>query len=117
MIFQSYVSMLYIRIDDRHLCLASIVKFCDDGLEENVEDMMKTTREVAVVATEFGENETGGPGDETGDAMAGDETATTGGVMYTDEGKLEFDEDEMAALEGQRLVAEFRCGIVSRFRV
>ena len=38
----------------------------------------------------------------------GDET---GGVMYTDEGELEFDEDEMAALEGQRLVAEFRCGI------
>ena len=36
------------------------------------------------------------------------ETAATGGVMYTDE---EFDEDEMAALEGQRLVAEFRCGI------
>ena len=39
------------------------------------------------------------------------ETAVTGGVMYTDEGELEFDEDEMAALEGQRLVAEFRCGI------
>ena len=38
------------------------------------------------------------------------ETATTGGVMYTDEGEFEFDEDEMAALEGQRLVAEFtRC--------
>ena len=39
------------------------------------------------------------------------ETAAAGGVMYTDEGKLEFDE---AALEGQRLVrnldAEFtRC--------
>ena len=50
-------------------------------------------------------------------ATAGDETATTGGVMYTDEGELEFDEDEMAALEGQCLVAEFRCGIVSRFRV
>ena len=51
-------------------------------------------------------NETGGPGDETGDEMAataGDETAATGGVMYTDEGELEF-EDEMAALEGQRLV-------------
>ena len=30
--------------------------------------------------------------------------------MYTDEGELEFDEDEFAALEGQRLVAEFtRC--------
>ena len=26
--------------------------------------------------------------------------------MYTDEGQLEFDEDEMAALEGQRLVVE-----------
>ena len=26
--------------------------------------------------------------------------------MYTNEGKLEFDEDEMAALEGQRLDAE-----------
>ena len=32
------------------------------------------------------------------------ETAATGGVMYTNEGELEFDEDEMAALEGQRLV-------------
>ena len=39
------------------------------------------------------------------------ETAATGGVMYTDEGVLEFDEDEMAALEGQCLVVEFRCGI------
>ena len=26
--------------------------------------------------------------------------------MYTDEGELEFDKDKMAALEGQRLVAE-----------
>ena len=39
------------------------------------------------------------------------ETTATGGIMYTDEGELEFDEDEMAALEGQRLFAEFRCGI------
>ena len=38
--------------------------------------------------------------------MAGDETAATGGVMYTNEGELKFDEDEMAALEGQRLLAE-----------
>ena len=37
--------------------------------------------------------------------------AATSGVMYTDEGELEFDEDEMTAIEGQRLVAEFRCGI------
>ena len=34
------------------------------------------------------------------------ETAATGGVMYTNEGELEFDEDEMASLEGQHLVAE-----------
>ena len=29
--------------------------------------------------------------------------------MYTDEGELKFDEDELAALEGQRL--RFSCGI------
>ena len=34
------------------------------------------------------------------------EPVATSGVMYTDEGELEFHEDEMAALEGQRLVAE-----------
>ena len=39
------------------------------------------------------------------------ETAATGGVMYTDEEELEFDENEMAALEGQSVVAEFRCEI------
>ena len=38
--------------------------------------------------------------------MTGDKTAETGGVMYANEGELEFDEDEMAALEGQRLVTE-----------
>ena len=63
--------------------------------EENVEEMVGTTREAAAVATESSSATT-----------AGDETAATSGVMYTDEGELEFDEDEMAALEGQRLVAE-----------
>ena len=82
--------------------------------EENVEDMVETTREAA-----DGDRVRRGRDrrsrDETGDktaATAGDER--DGGdrwVMYTDEGELEFDEDEMAALEGQRLVAEFRCGI------
>ena len=48
---------------------------------ENVEDMVGTSEaEVAAVATESGGAAT------TGDAMAGDETATTGGVMYADEG-------------------------------
>ena len=46
-IFQSYVSTLYIRIDIRHLCLASIVKFCDGDFEENVEEMVGTTKEAA----------------------------------------------------------------------
>ena len=46
-----------------------------------------------------------------GRRMVTNEMAATGGVMYTDEGELEFNEDEMAALEGQHLVAEFRCGI------
>ena len=39
------------------------------------------------------------------------ETAATGGVMYTDEWELEFDEQKVAAVEGQHLVTEFRCRI------
>ena len=70
--------------------------------EENVEEMTGTTREAA----DGDRVRRGRDGDETGD-----DTGGPGGVMYTDEGKLEFDENEMAALEGQRLVAEFRCGI------
>ena len=69
---------------------------------ENVEEMVET-RETVVVATESGGAAT--TGDETA-ATAGDEMAATDGVMYTDERELEFDEDEMAALEGQRVVAE-----------
>ena len=55
------------------------------NFEENVEEMVGTTREA--VAGRDGET-------------AGDEMAETGGVMYTDEGKFEFDEDEMAAIVG-----------------
>ena len=71
------------------------------------------------MATESGGDETGyetgGPGDETGDKMAataGDERdgGDRWGNVYG-KGELEFDDDEMAALEGQRLVAEFRCRI------
>ena len=41
MIFQSYMSMLYIRIDVRHICLASIVKFATDKADmENIEEML-----------------------------------------------------------------------------
>ena len=88
----------------------------------HVEAMMGTTREAAdgdrVRRGRDGDetgDETGGPRDETGERrrrrLVTNETAETGVVMYTNEGKLEFDEDEMAALEGQRLVAEFRCRI------
>ena len=73
------------------------------NFEENVEEMVGTTREAAAVAGR--DDAAARTGDETV-AMAVDETAATGGVMFTDEGELEFDEDEMAAPEGQRLVAE-----------
>ena len=83
------------------------------NFEKNVEEMVGTTREAA----DGNRIRLGRDGDETG----GDETATrpavlavpgmrpatrrrrrlvtnekvaTGGVMYTDEGELEFDEDE-----------------------
>ena len=81
--------------------------------EENVEKMVGRL-EKRRVATEFGGNETGGPGspgDETGDktaTTAGDER--DGGDQWGNvygRRELEFDEDEMAALERQRLVAEF----------
>ena len=77
---------------------------------ESIEEMVGT-REAAAMATECGgtvATESGGAGT-TGDetvATVGDETAATDRVMFTDEGEFEFDEDEMAALEGQRLVAE-----------
>ena len=114
--------MLYIRIDDHHLCLASIAKFAMADFQENVEEMVGTTREAAVVATESGGDETATrlrtrlrtipavpgtrPATRRRRRLVTNETAATGGVMYTNEGELEFDEDVMAALEGQRLVAE-----------
>ena len=71
------------------------------------------------MATEFGGDETATrpavpgtrPATRWRRRLVTNETAATGRVMYTDEGELEFDEDEMAVLEGQRLVVEFRCGI------
>ena len=88
--------------------------------EENVEEMVRITREAVAVATEFGGDETATrprtrPGmrpavPRTRPAVtAGDETGATGGVMYTDEVKLKFDEDEIEALEGQRLVPDSGC--------
>ena len=105
-------------IDVHHLCLASIAKFCNGEREENVEEMMGTTREVADghrVRRDETATRPAVPGTRPvrrrRRRLVTNETATTGGVMYMDEGELEFDEDEMAALEGQRLVAEFRCEI------
>ena len=78
--------------------------------EENVEEMVGTTREAAGGdRVRQGRDRLSWWRDRR--RLVTNETAETGGVMYTDEGQLEFDEDEMAALEGQRLVAEFRCGI------
>ena len=103
MIFQSYLSLLYIQIDVHHLCLVSIAKLCDADFEENIEEMVGTTREAAVGDRVRRRRNRGR---DWRRRLVTNETATTGGVMYTDEGELEFDEDEMAALEGQRLVAE-----------
>ena len=68
------------------------------------------------MATESGGDETGvetsgpgGSGDETEDKTA----ATGGGIMYMDEGELEFDEDEMAALEGQRNLLDALGGLTT----
>ena len=90
----------------------ALLNFAMADFEEIVEEMVGTTREAADgdrVRRERDGDETGGPGspgDETGDKTA----AATGEVMYMDEGEFKFDEDEMAVLEGQRLVAEFtRC--------
>ena len=100
--------MLYIRIDVRHLVWRALRNVATDMANvENVEEIVGT-REAEAVATESGGAAT--TGDETV-GTAGNETAANGGVMYADEGELEFDEDEMAAREGQRLFAEFRCGI------
>ena len=75
--------------------------------EENVEEIVGRL-EKRRVATVSGGDETG---DETGGSgmrpvtrrrrqLVTNEMAATGGVMYTDKGELEFDESEMAALEG-----------------
>ena len=67
---------------------------------ESFEDMVGT-REAAVVATDSGgavATESSGAvttGDETV-APAGDETAAADVIMFTDEGELEFDEDEIS---------------------
>ena len=64
MIFQSYVSTLYIRIDVRYLCWRELRNLAMADFEENVEEMVGTTREAAT--TESGgvetANETGGDG-------------------------------------------------------
>ena len=88
------------------------VMYADEGAYiidvRHVEEMMGTTRE----AVDGDRVRRGRDGDETGDKTADDER--DGGDWwgnYTDKRELEFDEGELAALEGQRLVAKFICGI------
>ena len=82
----------------------------------HVEEMVGTTMEKRRMATESSGDETATrpgtrpagpvtrPATRRRRRLVTNETAVTGG-------ELEFDENEMAALEGQRLVEEFRCGI------
>ena len=79
--------------------------------EENVEEMVRTTREAADGDRVRRGRDRRSRVRDRQRRLVTNETAATSRVMYTEEGELEFDEDEMAALEGQRLVAEFRCGI------
>ena len=78
--------------------------------EENVEEMVGPSREAASGDRVRRGRDRQSRGRDRRRRLVTNETAATGGVMYTNEGELEFDEDEMAALERQRLVAEFtRC--------
>ena len=93
MIFQSDLTLLYIRIDIRHtsggvrhlVLLALATEMADF---ERIEEMVGTT-EAAAVATESGgtvATESGGAGT-TGDetvATVSDEAAATGRIMYAD---------------------------------
>ena len=115
MIFQSYVSMLYIRIDNPSSLFG---EHCEILQWRTLKKTLKRwwgRLDKRWVPTESGGDETGGPGTRPATRrrrrLVTNETAATGGIMYTDEGELEFDEDEMAALEGQCFVVEFRCGI------
>ena len=79
-------------------------------LEENVEEMVGTTREAA-----GGDRVRRGRDRGTRQRrwLVTNETAATGGVMYTDEGELEFDEDEMAALDFEGFHASVPAGNLS----
>ena len=75
------------------------------NFEENVEEMVGTTREAADgdrVRRDETATRPAVPGTRPATRrrrwLVTNETAATGGVMYTEEGELEFDEDEMAAL-------------------
>ena len=101
-------------IDVRHLCLASIATFCDGVLRKMLKRWWGRL-EKRRMATESSGDETvtrpAVPATSWRRRLVTNEMVATGWVMYTDERELEVDEDEIAALEGQRLVAEFRCGI------
>ena len=96
MIFQSDLSLLYIRIDVRYLVWRALRNIATDMAGVESFEQMVGTRVAAAVATESGgavATESGRAattGDETV-ATAGDETAANGEVMYADEGLYTID--------------------------
>ena len=70
----------------------------------HVEEMVGTTREAAdgdrIRRDETATRSETRPATRRRRRLVMNETAATGGLMYMDKGELEFDEDEMAALEG-----------------
>ena len=98
------------------------VMYADEGPYtidvRHIEEMVGTTREAADSDRVLGDEGATRPG--TRLAVPGTRPAATAGDErdggnrwgnVSGRRELEFDEDEMAALEGQRLVAEFRRGI------
>ena len=86
--------MLYIRIDVRHLCLASIAQFATDMANvENVEEILGTSEaEAAAVATE------------SGGAVATD----SGGAVATESGGAAPTGDETVAKAGKKMTRRRR---------
>ena len=88
----------------------ALQNFATADFEENVEEMVGTTREAAggdrVRRGRDRGRDRRSQGRDRRRRLVTNETAATGGVMYKDKGELEFDEDEMAALEWQCLVAK-----------
>ena len=107
-IFRNYLSMLYIQMDVAIFVWRSLRNSATDMANVEYVEEMAGTREAeatesgGAVTTESGgavATESGGV-TTTGNATAGDDTATTGGVMYAAEGPYTIDVCHVEATVG-----------------